>query len=66
MTQGGPEGVPMLDATLDIRAVKTLLNAVSFHLDKWPGGDPQEQANLFEMRDFLFRMHLELSVSTDA
>lgn len=62
---GSPEGVPMLDATLDIRAVVTLLTAVQFHLDRWPGGHPQEQANLMEMRDFLFRMQLELTVGPE-
>lgn len=55
----------MLDATLDIRAVVTLLTAVQFHLDRWPGGHPQEQANLMEMRDFLFRMQLELTVGPE-
>ncbi len=33
--------------------------SVSFHLDKWCGGDPREQEALFMMKDNLLRIILE-------
>ncbi len=34
--------------------------AVTFYLDKWPGGDPQEQVSLLAMRTELDKALLEL------
>ena len=33
--------------------------SVCFHLEKWPGGHPQEQEALIQMKDNLFRIILE-------
>ena len=55
----------MLEFSVDLPAVNTLLFATKFSLEKWPGGHPVEQENLYRMRDILFRMQLELQVETD-
>lgn len=55
----------MLEFSVDLPAVNTLLYAVRFHLDRWPGGHPVEQENLSQMRDILFRMQLELQMEMD-
>ena len=56
---------PQLEVRLDLPAVATLLMAVRFTLQRWPGGEPVEQENLQVMRDSLFRMQLELTVGEE-
>jgi hypothetical protein len=55
----------ILQAHLDKSAVDLLLYAVSFSLDKWPGGDPVQQEGLRNLRTMLFRMHLEFQMNSD-
>mgnify|MGYP001375385336 CR=1 FL=1 len=44
---------------LDIEDVHSLYQSVCFHLEKWPGGNPEEQQHLIFMKDFLYRIVLE-------
>ncbi len=44
---------------LDIEDVHALYRSVCFHYEKWPGGHPDEQAQLSYMKDFLYRIVLE-------
>ena len=59
------EDLPYCALELDIRDVDTLYRSVCFHLDKWPGGHPEEQDRLFAMKDFLYRMILEYKFKMD-
>jgi hypothetical protein len=47
--------------TMDISkdGLHLVYKSVSFHLDKWCGGDPREQEALFMMKDNLLRIILE-------
>lgn len=44
---------------LSVDDVYLLYRSVSFHLDKWPGGDPYEQEAIMAMKTFLYRIILE-------
>lgn len=44
---------------LSVDDVYLLYKSVSFHLDKWTGGDPYEQEALTAMKTFLYRIILE-------
>ena len=46
-----------IDMTKDGLAL--VYRSVCFHLEKWPGGHPQEQEALIQMKDNLFRIILE-------
>ena len=59
------EDLPYCALELDIRDVDALYRSVCFHLDKWPGGHPEEQDRLFAMKDFLYRMILEYKFKMD-
>ena len=48
----------------DVRDVRIIYNSVCFHLDKWAGGDPEEQESLQRMKVFLFGMLLEHNFAT--
>ena len=53
------ESRPTLQFDLDLEAVRLLHRSVSFHLEKWPGGHPNEQVALQQLKDNLFRVILE-------
>ena len=55
---------PTVQVRLDKPAVDTLLWAISYALEKWPGGHPLDQENLTHMRAMLFRMQLELQIDS--
>jgi hypothetical protein len=59
------EDLPFCSLDLDIQDVDVLYRSVCFHLDKWPGGHPEEQERLFAMKDFLYRMILEYKFQID-
>lgn len=59
------EPEPTVTASLDREAVRLLLQSVQIALERWPGGDPQEQESLRGIRDSLFRMQLEFSVAPE-
>lgn len=44
---------------LPIQAIKMLHNSLSFHYEKWSGGDPQEQEDIRMMRDNFYRIILD-------
>ena len=46
--------------SVDRVGCRVLLEAVNQRIEKWPGGDPEEQQMLFEMQTFLRRSMLEL------
>ena len=41
-----------------------IYRSVCFHLEKWPGGHPQEQEALVQLKDNLFRIILEKTLET--
>jgi len=49
------------DYTVDmhIEDVRILYKSVSYHLDKWSGGEPEEQERLYYMKGWLYRMILD-------
>tara|TARA_R100001510_G_C7553998_1_gene136635 strand:+ start:379 stop:594 length:216 start_codon:yes stop_codon:yes gene_type:complete len=51
--------------TLDIDCARQIYEAVSFKLDKWPGGDPQEQINLNDTKTFFYGVYMELLFKND-
>jgi len=53
------EEIPYVEMDLDINDVYLLYNSVSFHIEKWTGGHPDEQERLKFMRDFLYRIILQ-------
>ena len=51
-----------LDITKDGLAL--IYKSVCFHLEKWPGGHPDEQVALQQLKDNLFRIILEKTLET--
>ena len=45
--------------TLDVQAARLLRDSVIVHLERWPGGCPDEQKTLIEMRKIFAGMVLE-------
>ena len=44
---------------LDQESLAVLLDSVSFRLETWPGGDPEEQEDLMALKSMLFAALLE-------
>ena len=44
---------------MPIAAVRIVHKALSTALEKWPGGEPQEQEDLIAMRDNFYRIVLD-------
>jgi hypothetical protein len=44
---------------LNIHGIRCIHNGLSQAVEKWSGGDPQEQINLIAMRDNFYRLILE-------
>ena len=44
---------------LNIQAVRLIHKGLSQAVNKWSGGDPQEQEDLISMRDNFYKMILE-------
>lgn len=42
-----------------IQGVRIIHKALLIAIDKWPGGDPEEQQALIDMRDNFFRILLD-------
>ena len=51
-----------LDITKDGLAL--IYRSVCFHLEKWPGGHPDEQVALQQLKDNLFRIILEKTLES--
>lgn len=48
---------------LNIQGIRCIHKALKIAAEKWPGGDPDEQANLLAMRDNFYRLILEHQVN---
>ena len=46
---------------LNIHGIRAIHSGLSQAVEKWAGGDPQEQENLQSMRDHFYRIILEHS-----
>tara|TARA_B100000900_G_scaffold415235_1_gene444368 strand:+ start:123 stop:332 length:210 start_codon:yes stop_codon:yes gene_type:complete len=46
--------------TLDYYTAKITYDALSFALDKWSGGEPQEQQDLQDTKNFFYAVYMEL------
>ena len=44
---------------LNIRGIRLIHTGLSQAVEKWSGGDPEEQQNLIAMRDNFYRLILE-------
>ena len=57
---------PTLQFDLDLEAIRLLHRAVSFYLERWPGGpDPGEQEGLQRMKTLLTAALLECTLDQD-
>ena len=52
---------PTVEFSLDAGGLRLLLDAVSYRLERWPGGDPGEQADLQRMQTLLKAAILEVT-----
>jgi len=51
---------PRVEFSADVGSLRLLRKSVAYFLEKWPGGDPQEQISLVAMRTELDKALLEL------
>ena len=49
----------IIDMSITKDGLALMYRSVCFHIDKWPGGHPEEQEALYRMKDNLFRIILE-------
>ncbi len=47
------------EVKMPIQAVNIVYKALSHALDKWPGGEPEEQIELMAMKDNFYRIILD-------
>lgn len=59
------EELPFVELQFGIEDLHLLYKSVSVHLDKWPGGDPEEQERLQFLKSFLYRVVLEYKYSIE-
>ncbi len=52
---------PTVEFSLDAGGLRLLLDSVSYRLERWPGGDPGEQADLQRMQTLLKAAILEVT-----
>ena len=53
------EDLPYVELQFGIDDLRLLYKSVSVHVDKWPGGDAEEQERLQYLKNFLYRIVLE-------
>ena len=53
------EDLPYIELQFGPEDLYLLYKSVSVHLDKWTGGDPDEQERLQYLKNFLYRVVLE-------
>jgi hypothetical protein len=56
---------PIFHFDMDAAALKLLVRGMRYYLEKWPGGDPNEQVTIQNMLLELNRAHLELQMIED-
>jgi len=49
----------LYEVVMTISEIKLLHMSVKTQIERWAGGDPQEQEDLFKLRDALYSMILE-------
>ena len=57
------ENLPYIELQFGIDDLRLLYRSVSVHVDKWPGGDAEEQERLQYLKNFLYRIVLEYKFS---
>ena len=57
------EDLPYIELQFGIDDLRLIYKSVSVHLDKWPGGDAEEQERLQYLKNFLYRIVLEYKFS---
>ena len=57
------EDLPFIELQFGIDDLRLLYKSVSVHVDKWPGGDAEEQERLQYLKNFLYRIVLEYKFS---
>jgi hypothetical protein len=57
------EDLPYIELQFGIDDLRLLYRSVSVHVDKWPGGDAEEQERLQYLKNFLYRIVLEYKFS---
>ena len=59
------EDLPYVELQFGPDDLHLLYKSVSVHLDKWPGGNPEEQERLQYLKNFLYRVVLEYKFQID-
>ena len=59
------EDLPYIELQFGIDDLRLLYRSVSVHVDKWPGGDAEEQERLQYLKNFLYRIVLEYKFQID-
>ena len=59
------EDLPYIELQFGPEDLHLLYKSVSVHLEKWPGGDAEEQERLEYLRNFLYRVVLEYKFQID-
>ena len=57
------EDLPYVELQFGIDDLRLIYKSVSVHVDKWPGGDAEEQERLQYLKNFLYRIVLEYKFS---
>ena len=57
------EDLPYIELQFGPEDLHLIYKSVSVHLDKWTGGDPEEQERLQYLKNFLYRIVLEYKFS---
>ena len=59
------EDLPYIELQFGPEDLHLIYKSVSVHLDKWTGGDPEEQERLKYLKNFLYRIVLEYKFQID-
>ena len=57
------EDLPYIELQFGPEDLHLIYKSVSVHLDKWTGGDPEEQERLQYLKNFLYRIVLEYNIN---
>ena len=58
------ENLPYIELQFGIEDLYMIYNSVKYRYEKWPGGHPDEQVALQQLKDNLFRIILEKTLET--
>ena len=51
--------------TIDTNTAKITYDALALALEKWPGGNAQEQQNISDTKNFFYAVYMELLLKND-